>query len=58
MTSLKDVSYSPIPKNQEIYHQMYALYRQLHDAFGGRNTQADLSRVMPALIQLRNVSSI
>ena len=58
MTSLKDVSYSPIPKNQEIYHKMYALYRQLHDAFGGRNTQADLSRVMHALIQLRNVSSI
>ena len=54
MTSLKDVSYSPIPKNQDTYNQLYALYRVLHDSFGGKNTQADLSHVMPTLIQLRN----
>ena len=54
MTSLKEVSYSPIPKNQTIYNQLYQLYRQLHDAFGGTNKKSDLSQVMPTLIQLRN----
>ena len=35
MTSLKPVSYSPIAKNQALYNELYALYRLLHDAFGG-----------------------
>src|SRR5207302_5406910 len=46
MSSLKPVSYTPIAENQAVYNQLYALYRQLHDAFGGVNKSADLSRVM------------
>jgi L-ribulokinase len=53
MTSLKPVQYDPVPENQEVYEQLFGLYRQLHDAFGGVNHQADLSLVMKELIRIR-----
>ena len=53
MTSLKPVSYSPKPEQQSVYNRLYALYRQLHDAFGGINKCADLSGVMKDLIQIK-----
>ena len=53
MTSLKPVSYNPKPEHQSIYNRLYALYRQLHDAFGGINKCADLSGVMKDLIQIK-----
>ena len=57
MTSLKPESYSPIPTNQKTYNQIYALYRQLHDSFGGLNKSADLSHVMSQLIDLKTQTS-
>ena len=54
MTSLKKVAYRPKPAAQKTYHQLYALYRQLHDSFGGRNNSADLSRVMKDLLVLKH----
>ena len=53
MTSLKPISYDPKPENQAIYDQLYALYRQLHDAFGGTSKCADLSSVMKELIHIK-----
>ncbi|MGC3990659.1 MAG: ribulokinase [Chthoniobacteraceae bacterium] len=53
MTTLKPGSYTPQPENQAIYNRLYALYRQLHDALGGRNRSADLSQVMKDLINIR-----
>jgi L-ribulokinase len=53
MTSLKPVSYSPKPENQAIYKQLYALYRKLHDAFGGISKRADLSGVMKELMHIK-----
>jgi L-ribulokinase len=53
MTSLKPVQYDPVPENQNVYEQLFLLYRQLHDAFGGVNRQADLSAVMKELIRIR-----
>jgi L-ribulokinase len=53
MTRLAAVSYRPIAANRKIYDRLYALYRQLHDAFGGRNPTADLGRVMKELMKLR-----
>ena len=53
MTSLKKISYRPKPAAQKIYDQLYALYRQCHDAFGGRTTAADLSRVMKDLLEIK-----
>jgi L-ribulokinase len=53
MTSLKPLNYSPKAENQAIYNQLYALYRQLHDAFGGISKCADLSGVMKELIHIK-----
>ena len=53
MTSLKPVSYSPEPENQAIYNQLYALYRKLHDAFGGISKCIDLSGVMKELMRIK-----
>jgi L-ribulokinase len=53
MTSLKPVQYDPVPENQKVYEQLFGLYRQLHDAFGGVNRQVDLSAVMKELISIR-----
>jgi L-ribulokinase len=53
MTSLKKVAYRPKPAAQKTYDQLYALYRQCHDAFGGRTTAADLSRVMKDLLEIK-----
>ncbi|MDP9174439.1 MAG: ribulokinase [Planctomycetota bacterium] len=57
MTSLKPITYAPSPKSQETYNQLYRLYRQLHDAFGGVDKTADLSKVMPELIRIREGQS-
>ncbi len=53
MTSLQKISYRPRPAAQRTYDQLYALYRQVHDAFGGLNRSADLSRVMKDLLALK-----
>ena len=53
MTRLKKVSYKPKAGNQKIYNELYALYRQLHDSFGGVNKSADLSRVMKDLLAIK-----
>lgn len=50
-------SYTPIPANQAVYDQLYSLYRQLHDAFGGVDRKADLSCVMKELIALKTAQN-
>jgi L-ribulokinase len=57
MTSVKPKSYRPIAANQKTYDGMYRLYRQLHDAFGGLNQSADLSRVMKELLEIKAAAS-
>ncbi len=54
MTSLKPVKYSPRPAERKTYNDLYRLYRQMHDAFGGVNKSADLSALMPALLKIKN----
>ena len=56
MTRLKKVSYKPKAANQAVYNQLYALYRQLHDSFGGVNKSADLSNVMKDLLAIKAVT--
>lgn len=58
MTGVKPVTYKPIPENQKVYYQLYALYRKLHDAFGGINREADLSGVMKELIGIRQKQAL
>lgn len=53
MTALKPVAYQPDPAARRTYQKLYALYRQLHDSFGGLNRDADLSAVMKELLNLK-----
>ena len=53
MTSLKKIAYKPKPAAQKTYNQLYTLYRQAHDSFGGLNKSADLSRLMKDLLALK-----
>lgn len=56
MTSLQAKRYRPNAKNVAVYEKLYALYRTVHDAFGGLNKSADLSGVMKELIQIKQTS--
>jgi len=53
MTRLEKKQYRPIAANRQTYDRLYALYRQLHDSFGGRAPAADLGRVMKDLLALK-----
>jgi L-ribulokinase len=53
MTGLKPISYKPVPASQAVYGKLYALYRTLHDAFGGVAETANLGRVMKDLLALK-----
>ncbi len=52
MTRLKDVSYKPNPESQAVYNELFALYKKLHDAFGGVKTE-DLGKVMKDLLSIK-----
>lgn len=54
MTGVQDVTYQPNPENQKVYDELYGLYRQVHDAFGGVEKQANLGQVMKKLIAIRD----
>jgi L-ribulokinase len=53
MAGLKDVTYVPKPENVEVYRALYALYRDVHDAFGVSNSNTDLYPVMKRLFEIR-----
>ncbi len=54
MTRVKPKSYRPIAANKKVYDDLYRLYRQVYDAFGGLDKSADLSRVMKDLLVLKH----
>jgi L-ribulokinase len=53
MTSLRPESYQPVAENRAVYDELYALYRGLHDSFGGLTKSADLSHVMKSLLDIK-----
>lgn len=57
MTKLNSVYYEPDPVRHETYNELYRLYRQLHDAFGGKGQMIGLDHVMKDLIQLKQKAS-
>lgn len=54
MTGIKDKLYTPNPDAVAVYAELFELYSQLHDAFGGVTEAAALSGVMPRLLDLRD----
>ena len=53
MTRLKDVSYQPNPDSQAVYNELFELYKQLHDAFGGV-VESNLGVVMKDLLAIKH----
>jgi L-ribulokinase len=53
MTTLKSTSFEPKPAARAIYDELYAMYRELHDAFGGvRDARAEPGTLMKRLMRL------
>ena len=54
MTALDPHVFRPDADSQRTYDRLYALYRQLHDAFGVKEARVDLFGVMKELLQIRD----
>ncbi len=54
MTRVKPKVFKPIKQNAAVYAELFKLYGQVHDAFGGVDRAADLSGVMKRLIAIRD----
>jgi L-ribulokinase len=54
MTSLAAKRFAPVPAAVAVYDELYGLYRELHDVFGGvSGARADLASLMKRLLTLR-----
>ena len=54
MTGVKQKVFRPDPRRAAVYAELYALYRQLHDAFGTPDQGGSLHNVMKDLIAIRD----
>ncbi len=54
MTRMQKKVFRPIPRNARVYDRLFKLYRSLHDSFGVKQTQQDLSGVMKELLAIRD----
>jgi len=57
MCHLKEKVFKPITENQNVYRELYALYKQLHDAFGKQNYTTSLANVMKDLLDIKERSN-
>ena len=53
VTATREKVYYPIPENQAVYAELYALYRTLHDAFGTTESSGKINHVMKQLLDIR-----
>jgi L-ribulokinase len=54
MTSVQDRSFVPEPRAAAVYDELYALYRELHDGFGGvPSARTDFGSLMKRLLAIR-----
>lgn len=53
MTGLKIREFEPRPEANQIYKQLFKLYRQLYDAFGTTAWKGNMGNVMKELIEIR-----
>jgi L-ribulokinase len=55
MTSLKEKQFVPTPQAHAMYDELYGIYRELHDAFGGvAGAKADFGTLMKRLLAIRD----
>ena len=54
MCGTKEITYKPITANQAIYKKLYALYKQLHDAFGLESYSGKLANIMKDLLDIKD----
>ena len=57
LCSYREREYDPIPANQAVYDELYALYKTLHDAFGTASWTGSLGQIMKRLLEIRERSS-
>ena len=54
MTKLKQKRFDPRPDARKVYDELYVIYRELHDAFGGvPGARPDLGSLMKRLLALK-----
>ena len=53
MTGLQEIIYTPDENAHQIYQRLYAIYRELHDAFGTPDWNGNLFGVMKTLLEIR-----
>jgi L-ribulokinase len=53
LCAFRDRVYAPEPASQAVYGELYALYRDLHDAFGTSSWNGNLGHVMKRLLEIR-----
>ena len=53
MCGLKEIRYEPQREAIEIYNQLYKLYLELHDSFGG-DKHGNLKHIMKKLLNIKN----
>lgn len=54
MGGLKEKQFVPIPAHVEVYEQLFAIYKELHDAFGTKTYTGNLYHIMKDLLDLRD----
>jgi len=54
MCGVKTKTYKPIPAHHEVYKQLYALYKQLHDGFGVSSWNGNMINVMKDLLKIKD----
>jgi len=54
MCGIKDTIYKPIVENHKTYKRIYAVYKQLHDAFGTKDWSGKLANVMKELLDIKD----
>jgi L-ribulokinase len=54
MCGIKEATYKPISENHRVYQKLYALYKQLHDAFGLPDCSGKLANVMKELLDIKD----
>jgi len=58
MTTLKEKHFMPDPSARAVYDELYGIYRELHDSFGGLpETESDLGTLMKRLLALKEQTS-